>query len=118
MATNPIYRGGAVAAGAYKVVKLVEIVGLDITPCGGTHTNNLAELQVIKIASVRKMKARGTLAIDFLAGDRALRKLGTLAEQEEQSPALSHATSLMQHRSLPHRRSLLRSTDLPCIADL
>lgn len=49
-------------------VRLVEIDGIDLNTCGGTHVRDTAELQVLQIIAVEPLK-RGT-RLHFLVGDR------------------------------------------------
>jgi Ser-tRNA(Ala) deacylase AlaX len=51
-------------------VRLVEIEGLDLNTCGGTHVARLGELQVVELLGAEP--ARGGTRISFLAGERVL----------------------------------------------
>lgn len=51
-------------------VRIVEIDGFDITPCGGTHVTRTGQLGQLRIVAVEKYK--GMLRITFHAGRRAL----------------------------------------------
>lgn len=51
-------------------VRLVEIEGLDLNTCGGTHVEHLREIQAIEILDAEA--ARGGARIRFLAGGRVL----------------------------------------------
>ena len=53
------------------VYRVVEIDGLDYTPCCGTHVQSTAELRLLLILGVEKYK--GLLRVHFVAGDRAIR---------------------------------------------
>ncbi|MBW2261476.1 MAG: alanyl-tRNA editing protein [Deltaproteobacteria bacterium] len=55
-------------------VRIVEIEGVDINTCGGTHVQNLSEIQMIHIFHAEP--ARGGARIHFLAGGRILSRLG------------------------------------------
>jgi misacylated tRNA(Ala) deacylase len=35
-------------------VRLVEIVGLDLQPCGGTHVRRTAEIGVVRVTQIEK----------------------------------------------------------------
>lgn len=61
-------------------VRLVEIAGIDLNTCGGTHVDRLAELQLLYILDAAP--ARGVTRIRFLAGGRTLRELQRLAVSE------------------------------------
>ena len=51
-------------------IRIVEIDGLDYTPCGGTHCRHTGEIGLIKVG--RWEKIRGHVRIQFLCGKRAL----------------------------------------------
>lgn len=51
-------------------IRLVMIAGIDINACGGTHPNNTAEINLIKIIGTEK--AKGGTRVYFLCGNRAL----------------------------------------------
>lgn len=51
-------------------VRVVDIEGFDVTPCGGTHCARTGQIGQIRIAKVEKYK--GMLRIGFHAGTRAL----------------------------------------------
>ncbi|MBU1204554.1 MAG: alanine--tRNA ligase [Nanoarchaeota archaeon] len=75
-----IYQGGAVPG---KDIRIVEIKGLDVEACGGTHLKNTSEVGKIKILRAVKIQD-GVVRIEFVAGERAKeeisRKQGTLDE--------------------------------------
>lgn len=62
-------------------IRLVEIEGVDLNTCGGTHVRRLAEIQVVRL--VDAAPARGGARIRFLAGVRVIRELRRVAEIEE-----------------------------------
>lgn len=39
-------------------VRLVEIAGIDLQPCGGTHVANLAEIGAVRVAKIEKKSAK------------------------------------------------------------
>src|SRR6185503_3998052 len=51
-------------------LRLIEIEGFDLTPCGGTHAYRTGEVGVIVVRSWER--AKGLTRIDFVAGTRAL----------------------------------------------
>jgi len=59
-----IYQGGAVAG---KTLRIVEIPGVDVECCGGTHLNNTKEVGEIKIIKAMKI-SDGIVRIEFKAG--------------------------------------------------
>ncbi len=62
-------------------VRLVEIQGLDLNTCGGTHVANTAELQMVKLMAVQKL-SRAT-RLFFVAGGRTLAWLRGAVQREE-----------------------------------
>ncbi len=71
-----IYQGG-VAPG--KILRIVDIEGIDVEACGGTHLNNTSEAEQIKILKSNKVQD-GIVRIYFAAGEAARKILA--AEQE------------------------------------
>lgn len=51
-------------------VRLVEIDGVDLNTCGGTHVANTAEIQALALLGTERM--RGGCRLYFVAGDRVL----------------------------------------------
>ncbi len=64
-------------------VRLVEIEGVDLNTCGGTHLASTAEIEVVALLSVEPL--RGGTRLFFAAGRRARRRL---AGHEERNAAL------------------------------
>jgi alanyl-tRNA synthetase len=62
-------------------VRLVEIEGLDVNTCGGTHVARLGEVQMVHLLDAEA--ARGGARIRFLAGGRVLRRLHQAATLDE-----------------------------------
>ena len=52
-------------------MRIVEIDGIDFTPCCGTHVRSTGEIGIIKIKDFKKQKA--SVKIEFVCGDRALK---------------------------------------------
>ena len=52
-------------------IRLVNITGYDVTPCGGTHAEYTGEIGLLKITGLTSYK--GGTRISFLCGERALR---------------------------------------------
>jgi len=50
-------------------IRVVEIEGIDVTPCGGTHLTNTAEIAIIKIIKAEKYKSM--YRVHFLCGSKA-----------------------------------------------
>lgn len=51
-------------------IRIVEIDGIDFSPCGGTHLNNTGEIGIIKIRKWERRK--GLIRVEFVCGNRAL----------------------------------------------
>jgi len=51
-------------------LRLIEIEGFDLSPCGGTHAARTGEVGMIAVRSFER--AKGLTRIDFVAGNRAL----------------------------------------------
>jgi len=54
-------------------IRIIEIEGFDLTPCGGTHCRSTGQVGPIKL--VGKERYKGLTRLSFLAGTRALRYL-------------------------------------------
>ena len=54
-------------------VRVVDIDGFDITPCGGTHVTHTAQIELLFVSSVERYK--GGTRVTFTAGPRARRAL-------------------------------------------
>lgn len=64
-------------------VRLVEIQGVDVTTCGGTHLSSTAEIEAVKLLGSEPM--RGGTRLHWVAGGRVRERLG---EHEERNRAL------------------------------
>jgi Ser-tRNA(Ala) deacylase AlaX len=79
-------------------LRLVRIEGLDLNPCGGTHLQNLAEINVFKIIGTEK--DRKSLRVRFVAGQRALQYFRNCIQREAvlsqkfSAPSTEHAKLL------------------------
>lgn len=51
-------------------VRLIEIEGFDLTPCGGTHAHRTGEVGIVAVRHWER--AKGMTRIEFVAGQRAL----------------------------------------------
>ncbi|TFG06431.1 MAG: alanine--tRNA ligase, partial [Promethearchaeota archaeon] len=60
-----IYQGGAVPG---KKIRIVEVPGLDVEACGGTHLNNTSETGYIHITKSQKIQD-GIVRLTFTAGE-------------------------------------------------
>lgn len=52
-------------------IRIVEIDGIDFSPCCGTHLRNTGEIGMIKIRKVESYK--GNIRVEFVCGNRALK---------------------------------------------
>jgi len=72
------FEDAAAAAGLRKAsdregtLRIVSITGLDRSACGGTHVRSTAEIGVVLLRSVEKV--RKTIRIEFVCGERAIRQ--------------------------------------------
>ncbi|KAK3278400.1 hypothetical protein CYMTET_13653 [Cymbomonas tetramitiformis] len=81
-------RGKLPPVGTHKEVRLVQIEGLDVNACGGTHVKSLAELQMLKVLRIEN--AKGNTRVVFAVGGRALSLLSScLARQNQITKLLS-----------------------------
>ena len=67
-------RSRGLPAGHTGDVRLVEIDGIDLNTCGGTHCANTAELEAIKLLGTESL--RGGTRVFYLSGERLRRRLG------------------------------------------
>jgi len=67
-------RSRGLPAGYDGPVRLVGIAGLDLNTCGGTHVRRLGELQLVHLMGTEKV--RGGSRLSYVAGGRALRRMG------------------------------------------
>ncbi|KAL7751499.1 hypothetical protein RI367_002960 [Sorochytrium milnesiophthora] len=73
----------AAAAGDAMTVRTVEIEGVDLNPCCGTHLRNTAQLQAMKF--IRQAPVRGTnVRVHFVFGGRLLSAMQTTLDRERQ----------------------------------
>jgi alanyl-tRNA synthetase len=63
-------------------VRLVEIEGIDLTTCGGTHLGSTAEIEAVSLLGTEPM--RGGTRLYFVAGGRVRRRLADLEAQAGQ----------------------------------
>ena len=60
-------------------VRLVEIAGVDLNTCGGTHLASTAEIEALKLLGTERL--RGGTRLFFVAGGRVRRRLGAHEER-------------------------------------
>ncbi len=64
-----IYQGGVVPV---KMVRIVNIDGLDVEACGGTHVSKTGELGLIKITKSERIQD-GVVRLEFVSGEAAIK---------------------------------------------
>ncbi len=62
-------------------VRLVEIEGIDLNTCGGTHVSTLAALQAVRVLGTERIRG-GVTRLHYLAGGRLLRHVDAALERE------------------------------------
>ena len=90
-----IYQGGAVPG---KLLRIVNIKGIDVEACGGTHLDNTKEAGLIKILKSTKVQD-GVIRLIFVAGDAAK------AESAQEVDTLTNLSKLLscKHKEIPGR---------------
>jgi alanyl-tRNA synthetase len=96
-------------------LRLIEIEGFDLTPCGGTHARASGEVGLIAARSFER--AKGLTRIDFVAGERALsdynrtnralRSIAAMFSAGRDEAALSVARLMEEHKQLGRRARYL-----------
>ena len=84
-----LYQGGAVPG---KYLRVVDIPGVDVEACGGTHLNNTIEAEEIKLLKTTKVKD-GVVRIFFAAGNAAKK---TEEAQEELTAKIAKLLEVKQ----------------------
>lgn len=92
-------------------LRLIEIQGFDLTPCGGTHAYRTGEVGMIAVRSWER--AKGLTRIEFAAGTRALadyrranktaRSVAALFSSARDDAAKLAARMLEENKELRHR---------------
>jgi Ser-tRNA(Ala) deacylase AlaX len=85
-------------------VRLVEIEGVDLNTCGGTHVSSTAEIQVCAFLGTEQL--RGGTRVFFLAGDCALKLFDDLLDRQK---ALCTALTCGPEEHLPALAKLRES---------
>ncbi|MCB9638364.1 MAG: alanyl-tRNA editing protein [Myxococcales bacterium] len=68
------------------IVRLIEIEGIDLNTCGGTHVSSTAELQAVAFLGTERI--RGRVRLPFLAGGRLLGRFAAMDEREQRLRSL------------------------------
>ncbi len=85
-------------------LRIIEIQGLDRSACGGTHLRSTAEIGLIQIRRVEKI--RGNVRVEFVCGIRALRRAKqdfTIASELSRQAAVA-IDQLPEHAASVRRR--------------
>lgn len=98
-------------------IRVIEVEGFDVTPCGGTHCESTAQIGLIRIRSLERYK--GMFRVSFSAGSRARNEvlqstvlLQDLARSFSCSPdGVSTAVSKLKTLLDESNRSLKRNTE-------
>lgn len=94
-------------------VRLVEIAGIDVNTCGGTHVASTAELQALALLGVERL--RGGSRLTFVAGGRVLTRLrAATAVLREAGAALSRPPAEVAagvERLLSEQKALVKGRD-------
>jgi len=69
-AAQALALGTYVPEGAGDAVRLVDVAGFDLQPCGGTHPRSTAAVGVVVVTDTEKYK--GGTRVAFVCGERAL----------------------------------------------
>lgn len=92
-------------------LRVIEIDGFDLTPCGGTHANRTGEVGMIAVRSWER--AKGLTRIEWVAGRRALADYRRANQSARATAALfssgrddgpAHAEKLVEENKDLHRR--------------
>ena len=96
-------------------LRLIEIEGFDLTPCGGTHAQRAGEVGLIAVRSFER--AKGLARIEFVAGGRALadynranqtaRSVAAMFSVGRDEAAISVARLLEENKQLTRRARVL-----------
>ncbi|TKJ33460.1 alanyl-tRNA editing protein [bacterium (candidate division B38) B3_B38] len=95
-----------------KSIRIVEIEGVDLSHCGGTHLRSTSEIGLIKVIGWEKYK--GNMRVSFLCGRRALKDYrqkhkvmqGVSASLSVKPEKLSEAVDKLREEGKGYRREL------------
>lgn len=91
-------------------LRLIEITGFDLTPCGGTHAQRTGEVGLLAVRSWER--AKGLTRIEFVAGGRALADYRRANDTARHTAALFSAgrddASALAERMLAENKELHR----------
>ena len=90
-------------------VRIVDVQGVDVCACCGTHVNSTAQVGIIKI--IDDMHHRGGTRLNVLCGERALRDYRVLNNQSRELSAGLSAPSRELTEAFAHQQ-LLRQEEV------
>ena len=93
-------RSRGLPAGHRGEVRLVEIAGLDLNTCGGTHVKSTGEIETLKLLDTEAL--RGGTRLTWIAGSRVRRRLAACAARRRRTRL---ATPSCAGCSIPRTRS-------------
>ncbi len=90
-----LYQGGVVPG---RKIRVIEIKGIDVEACGGTHLDNTSELELFKIINSVRIQD-GVVRINFVCGNAAKRII------QEQELLLNELVSVLggNEKTIPSR---------------
>ena len=82
-----LYQGGAVPG---RDIRVVNIEGLDVEACGGTHCSNTHEVGMIKMLGARRIQD-GVVRLEYAAGLAAVDQVQKMARSLKESAQLANS---------------------------
>jgi alanyl-tRNA synthetase len=89
-------------------IRVVEVDGFDVTPCGGTHCLNTGMVGLIKIIRIERVNQK--LRIHFVAGQQALEYFNAYQAAAQQTAALLETGLDGIPAALEHKLDQLKAT--------
>jgi len=83
-----LYQGGAVPG---REIRVINIEGLDVEACGGTHCSNTYEVGMIKMLGAKRIQD-GVVRLEFAAGLAAVDQMQKMARSLKESAQLSNSS--------------------------
>jgi alanyl-tRNA synthetase len=107
-------RSRGLPEGFHGDVRLVEIAGIDLNTCGGTHLRSTAEIESVKLLGTERL--RGGTRVHFVAGARARRRLAFREEQASTLRAILGASDVDLVGQARQKADRLEQADRRCRA--
>jgi alanyl-tRNA synthetase len=86
-----LYQGGAVPG---KEIRVVNIEGLDVEACGGTHCTNTSEIGSIKILGAKRIQD-GVVRLEYAAGLAAINHIQRMSRSLKDSAQIANSSTDM-----------------------